>query len=61
MVIEDSEKIFSRTDLLFIIGETPLLVAVKKNNEMMIKFLLDLGAHPDITDFKVFFFFRIAI
>ncbi|UJR36278.1 hypothetical protein I4U23_029008 [Adineta vaga] len=34
-------------------GETPLLIAVKRNDEMMIQFLLDLGAHPDRTDFKV--------
>ncbi|CAF1008681.1 unnamed protein product [Adineta steineri] len=33
-------------------GETPLLVAVKRNDEIMIQFLLDLHAHPDITDFK---------
>jgi len=38
---------------LFIVGETPLLVAVKKNDEIMMEFLLDLGAHPDVTDFKV--------
>lgn len=42
-------------DISFIVGETPLLIAVKKNDEIMIKFLLDLGAHPDVTDFKVFF------
>jgi ankyrin repeat protein len=35
------------------VGETPLLVAVKKNDEIMMQFLLDLGAHPDVTDFKV--------
>jgi hypothetical protein len=39
--------------IILIVGETTLLVAVKKNDEIMIKFLLDLGAHPDITDFKV--------
>ncbi len=39
--------------MLFIVGETPLLVAVKKNDEIMMQFLLDLGAHPDVTDFKV--------
>ncbi|CAF3869297.1 unnamed protein product [Rotaria magnacalcarata] len=33
-------------------GETPLLIAVKKNDETMMQFLLDLGAHPDVTDFK---------
>lgn len=38
---------------LYSVGETPLLVAVKKNDEIMIEFLLQLGAHPDITDFKV--------
>jgi hypothetical protein len=38
---------------LFIVGETPLLVAVQKNDEIMMQFLLDLGAHPDVTDFKV--------
>ncbi|CAF1122926.1 unnamed protein product [Adineta steineri] len=38
--------------LLYITGETPLLVAVKRNDEIMIQFLLDLHAHPDITDFK---------
>ncbi|CAF5180863.1 unnamed protein product, partial [Rotaria magnacalcarata] len=27
-------------------GETPLLIAVKKNDETMMQFLLDLGAHP---------------
>ena len=40
-------------DILIVVGETPLLVAVKKNDEIMIQFLLDLGAHPDVTDFKV--------
>lgn len=35
------------------LGETPLLAAVKNNDEIMMKFLLDLGAHPDLTDFKV--------
>jgi hypothetical protein len=39
--------------IILIVGETTLLVAVKKNDEIMIKFLLDLGAHPDVTDFKV--------
>ncbi len=39
--------------LLYIVGETPLLVAAKRNDEIMIQFLLDLGAHPDVTDFKV--------
>ena len=34
------------------IGETSLLIAVQKNNESMIQFLLHLGAHPDRTDFK---------
>ncbi len=38
---------------LYIVGETPLLVAAKRNDEIMIQFLLDLGAHPDVTDFKV--------
>jgi len=37
----------------FNVGKTPLLVAVKKNDEIMMQFLLDLGAHPDVTDFKV--------
>jgi len=35
------------------LGQTPLLAAVKNNDEIMIKFLLDLGANPDITDFQV--------
>jgi hypothetical protein len=35
------------------VGETPLLVAVKRNDEIMVQFLLDLGANPDVTDFKV--------
>ncbi|CAF1196458.1 unnamed protein product [Rotaria sordida] len=33
-------------------GETPLLVAVKKNDEIMMQYLLDLGANPNVTDFK---------
>jgi hypothetical protein len=39
--------------MFFIVGETPLLVAVKKNDENMIQFLLNLHADPDVTDFKV--------
>ncbi len=48
-----TENDFVQSFQIFIVGETPLLIAVKKNDEIMIKFLLDLGAHPDITDFKV--------
>ncbi|CAF0922324.1 unnamed protein product [Rotaria sp. Silwood1] len=33
-------------------GETPLLVAVKKNDEVMMQCLIDLGANPNVTDFK---------
>ncbi|CAF2773850.1 unnamed protein product [Rotaria sp. Silwood2] len=33
-------------------GETPLLVAVKKNDEIMMQYLLDLGANSNVTDFK---------
>ena len=36
-----------------ILGETPLLVAVRNSDERMMQFLLDLGAHPDVTDFQV--------
>lgn len=53
MVIANRSRSFLQLDRLFIVGETPLLVAVKKNDEIMMKFLLDLGAHPDVTDFKV--------
>ena len=33
-------------------GETALNIAAAANNEEMIEFLLELGAHPDVVDFK---------
>lgn len=33
-------------------GETALNIAALANNEDIIEFLLELGAHPDVTDFK---------
>ena len=33
-------------------GETALNMAAMANNDTMIQFLLDLGAHPDVVDFK---------
>jgi ankyrin repeat protein len=53
MVIEYDFEQNCEILMLFIVGETPLLVAVKNNDEIMMQFLLDLGAHPDVTDFKV--------
>jgi hypothetical protein len=53
MVIENNFMQSFQMIIILIVGETPLLVAVKKNDEIMMKFLLDLGAHPDVTDFKV--------
>ena len=34
-------------------GETALTIAAVANNEDMIQFLLDLGADPDVPDFKL--------
>lgn len=33
-------------------GETALTIAAVANNDDMIKYLLDLGADPDVSDFK---------
>lgn len=33
-------------------GETALNIAAATNNEDITEFLLNLGAHPDVTDFK---------
>ena len=33
-------------------GETALCLAAANNNEVMIEFLLELGAHPDVVDFQ---------
>ena len=33
-------------------GETALNIAAVANNDTMIEFLLELGAHPDVVDFK---------
>ena len=33
-------------------GETALNMAAMANNDVMIQFLLDIGAHPDVVDFK---------
>ncbi len=33
-------------------GETALNIAATANNDSMIEFLLTLGAHPDVVDFK---------
>ncbi|XP_013406383.1 ankyrin repeat and EF-hand domain-containing protein 1 isoform X2 [Lingula anatina] len=33
-------------------GDTALAIAACANNDEMIKFLLELGAHPDVMDFK---------
>lgn len=35
-------------------GNTALILATINNNEKMIEFLLNIGAHPNIVDFKVF-------
>ena len=34
-------------------GQTALILAALLNNEKMLKFLLDNGAHPNIVDFSV--------
>jgi ankyrin repeat protein len=34
-------------------GETALTVAAAQNNDIMIQYLLELGAHPNVVDFKV--------
>lgn len=36
-------------------GNTALISAAISNNEKMIEFLLNIGAHPNIVDFKVIF------
>lgn len=33
-------------------GQTALHIAAAANNDAMIEFLLELGAHPDVVDFK---------
>lgn len=33
-------------------GDTALIIAAVANNDGLIDFLLDLGAHPDVVDFK---------
>ena len=33
-------------------GETAINIAAVANNEEIIEFLLELGAHPDVVDFK---------
>lgn len=33
-------------------GETAINIAAVSNNEEIIEFLLELGAHPDVVDFK---------
>lgn len=33
-------------------GETALIIAAVENNEDMTRYLLDLGANPDVPDFK---------
>ncbi len=33
-------------------GETALSIAAVANNDSMIEFLLELGAHPDVVDFQ---------
>lgn len=34
-------------------GQTALILAAVQNNEKMIEFLLEIGAHPNIVDFRV--------
>ena len=34
-------------------GQTALILASIKNNDKMVDFLLKMGAHPNIVDFKV--------
>lgn len=34
-------------------GQTALILAAVHNNEKMLEFLLDSGAHPNIVDFRV--------
>jgi ankyrin repeat protein len=34
-------------------GETALILAATMNNDRMLQFLLDIGAHPNVTDFQV--------
>lgn len=34
-------------------GQTALILAAVTNNEKMLEFLLDMGAHPNVVDFKV--------
>ena len=33
-------------------GDTALCLAAEANNVDMVSFLLELGAHPDVVDFK---------
>jgi ankyrin repeat protein len=33
-------------------GETALILAASMNNDKMLQYLLDLGAHPNVVDFK---------
>lgn len=34
-------------------GETALTIAAAQNNDNMIEFLLEIGAHPNVVDLKV--------
>lgn len=36
-------------------GQTALILAAVHNNEKMIEFLLNIGAHPNMVDFRVSF------
>ena len=36
-------------------GQTPLILAAIRNDEKMLAFLLDKGAHPNTVDFAVLF------
>jgi ankyrin repeat protein len=33
-------------------GETALILAASMNNDRMLQYLLDMGAHPNVVDFK---------
>jgi ankyrin repeat protein len=34
-------------------GDTALILAATMNNDHMLQFLLDIGAHPNVVDFQV--------
>lgn len=36
-------------------GQTALILAAIQNNEPMLEFLLEIGAHPNIVDFRVLY------